>query len=241
MEPYLRSVRHTWGMSDHFWLARGYEALASDFWPVEGRGAYRGPIRAHGATVPPLVVSVPARPGDAVPLGPAAGPGSRRAPADGPRRRSRRGTQPVRAGAHEALPRRSSRSRRRASPAPSRGRSPPGGRTYRRAAAADRPRAPCRRAGDAGAGAARPLIGEIAQGAIARCSWRAYRGAGSSGPMTPWGRHTSRSQSPAAASTSRAIARAASGRASRAEAAAIAARRGDRPPARRPRRAAARA
>ena len=58
VEPYLRSVRHTWGMSDHFWLARGYEATRFGFWPVEGRGAYRGPIRAHGATVQPLIVSV---------------------------------------------------------------------------------------------------------------------------------------------------------------------------------------
>jgi pimeloyl-ACP methyl ester carboxylesterase len=58
LAPYLRSVRHTWGMSDHFWLARGYEAARFGFWPVEGRGAYRGPINARGAEVPPLIFAV---------------------------------------------------------------------------------------------------------------------------------------------------------------------------------------
>jgi pimeloyl-ACP methyl ester carboxylesterase len=58
LAPYLRSVRDTWGISDHFWLVRGYEATRFGFWPVEGGGAYRGPIRALGATVPPLVIAV---------------------------------------------------------------------------------------------------------------------------------------------------------------------------------------
>jgi hypothetical protein len=39
LAPYLRSVRDTWGISDHFWLVRGYEATRFGFWPVEGRGA----------------------------------------------------------------------------------------------------------------------------------------------------------------------------------------------------------
>jgi pimeloyl-ACP methyl ester carboxylesterase len=56
--PHLKSVRHTWGLSDHFWMSGGYEAARYGFWPVEGRGAYRGPIRAFGATVPPLIFAM---------------------------------------------------------------------------------------------------------------------------------------------------------------------------------------
>jgi pimeloyl-ACP methyl ester carboxylesterase len=58
VSPYLASIRHTWGTSDHFWMLRGYIATRFGFWPVEGRGAYRGPMRAHGATVKPLVIAV---------------------------------------------------------------------------------------------------------------------------------------------------------------------------------------
>jgi pimeloyl-ACP methyl ester carboxylesterase len=55
--PYLDAVRHTWGTADHFWLTGGYEATRLGFWPVEGRGAYRGPIRAHGTVAQPLVIA----------------------------------------------------------------------------------------------------------------------------------------------------------------------------------------
>ncbi len=58
LTPYLDSVRHTWGLADHFWMVRGYIGARFGFWPVEGRGAYRGPIRAHGATVPPLIFAL---------------------------------------------------------------------------------------------------------------------------------------------------------------------------------------
>jgi pimeloyl-ACP methyl ester carboxylesterase len=56
--PYLNAVRHMWGMTDHFWFARGYVAARFGFWPVEGRGEYQGPVRAYGATAPPLVIAV---------------------------------------------------------------------------------------------------------------------------------------------------------------------------------------
>ena len=58
LQPYLDAVRHTWALADHFWWADGYSAAVFGFWPVEGRGAYRGPASAHGATVPPLVFAV---------------------------------------------------------------------------------------------------------------------------------------------------------------------------------------
>jgi TAP-like protein len=57
IQPYLDAVRHTWGTSDHFWMGRGYEAARFGFWPVEGRGEFRGPFRAHG-TVQPLIFAV---------------------------------------------------------------------------------------------------------------------------------------------------------------------------------------
>ena len=56
--PYLTAVRHTWGMADHFWFLDGYSEARYGFWPVEGRGAYHGPMRAYGASVKPLVVAV---------------------------------------------------------------------------------------------------------------------------------------------------------------------------------------
>ena len=56
--PYLDAVRHTWGTSDHFWFVRGYSATRFGYWPVEGRGAFRGPVRAHGMTTPPLIFAI---------------------------------------------------------------------------------------------------------------------------------------------------------------------------------------
>ena len=52
------TVRHTWGIADHFWFVRGYIATRFGYWPVEGRGAFRGPVRAHGTTVPPLIFAL---------------------------------------------------------------------------------------------------------------------------------------------------------------------------------------
>ena len=57
IQPYLDSVRHTWGTSDHFWMVRGYSGAIFGFWPVEGRGEFRGPFRAHG-TIQPLIFAV---------------------------------------------------------------------------------------------------------------------------------------------------------------------------------------
>ena len=56
--PYLDAVRHTWGIADHFWFVRGYSATRFGYWPVEGRGAFRGPVRAHGMTTPPLIFAI---------------------------------------------------------------------------------------------------------------------------------------------------------------------------------------
>ena len=58
LEPYLDAVRHTWGIADHFWFVRGYSATRFGYWPVEGRGAFRGPARAHGMTTPPLIFAI---------------------------------------------------------------------------------------------------------------------------------------------------------------------------------------
>jgi pimeloyl-ACP methyl ester carboxylesterase len=58
LAPYVDAVRHTWAIADHFWWADGYSAATFGFWPVEGRGAYRGPARAPRASVPPLIIAV---------------------------------------------------------------------------------------------------------------------------------------------------------------------------------------
>ena len=51
-------IRHTWGLADHFWFIRGYNATRFGYWPVEGRGGYHGPIRAYGASVQPLIFAL---------------------------------------------------------------------------------------------------------------------------------------------------------------------------------------
>jgi pimeloyl-ACP methyl ester carboxylesterase len=57
VRPYLDAVRHTWGTADHFWMIRGYSGARFGYWPVEGRGEYQGPIRAHG-TIQPLIFAI---------------------------------------------------------------------------------------------------------------------------------------------------------------------------------------
>ncbi len=55
-DRFLREKEHTFGLSDRFGWARGYEWVGLTLWPFEPRGSYRGPFRHASGAQPVLVI-----------------------------------------------------------------------------------------------------------------------------------------------------------------------------------------
>ena len=55
-DRFLREKEHTFGLSDRFGWARGYEWVGLTLWPFEPRGSYRGPFRHAPGAQPVLVI-----------------------------------------------------------------------------------------------------------------------------------------------------------------------------------------
>jgi pimeloyl-ACP methyl ester carboxylesterase len=56
VDRFLREKEHTFGISDRFGWARGYEWVGLTLWPFEPRGVYRGPFRHATGAQPALVI-----------------------------------------------------------------------------------------------------------------------------------------------------------------------------------------